>query len=67
MITPLPPKFEPGIRFGYSNAGFVMLGLIVEAVSGKAYQQFVTDKIIVPLGLKHTGFYRMDSLPANTA
>lgn len=67
MITPLPQKFEPGARFGYSNAGFIMLGLVIEATSGTPYQQFVTDEIIRPLELKHTGFYRMDSLPANTA
>lgn len=67
MITPLSPKFEPGARFGYSNAGFVMLGLVVEAISGKTYQQFVTEEIIRPLALHGTGFYRMDSLPANTA
>lgn len=67
MNTPLPPKFEPGARFGYSNAGFIMLGLAVEAAGGKPYQQFVTDEIIRPLGLRHTGFYRMDELPANTA
>jgi CubicO group peptidase (beta-lactamase class C family) len=67
MITPLPPKFEPGVRFGYSNAGFIMLGLVIEAASGTPYQQFVSDEIIRPLELKHTGFYRMDSLPANTA
>lgn len=67
MITPLPQKFAPGARFGYSNAGFIMLGLVVEAVSGKPYQQYVTDEIISPLGLHHTGFYRMDALPANTA
>ena len=67
MITPLPPKFKPGFRFGYSNAGFVLLGLVIEAISGKSYQQFVTDEIIVPLMLQHTGFYRMDELPPNTA
>jgi Beta-lactamase class C and other penicillin binding proteins len=67
MITPLPSKFEPGFRFGYSNAGFVMLGLVIEAISGMPYQQFVTDEIIVPLKLQHTGFYRMDELPANSA
>jgi len=67
MITPLSPKFEPGARFGYSNSGFIMLGLVVEAVSGKPYQEFVTNEIITPLGLRHTGFYRMDELPANTA
>jgi len=67
MITPLPPKFEPGERYGYSNSGFVLLGLVIEAVSGIPYQKFIEDNIIAPCGLKHTGFYRMDSLPANTA
>lgn len=67
MITPLPQKFIPGERFGYSNAGFILLGLVIEAVSGVQYQQFVTDEMIRPLNLTHTGFYRMDSLPANTA
>jgi len=67
MITPLPQKFNPGERYGYSNAGFIMLGLVIEAASGKAYQQYVTEEIINPLELTHTGFYRMDSLPKNTA
>jgi len=67
MTTPLPPKFEPGTRFGYSNSGYVLLGLVIEAVSGTQYQQFVTDEIIKPCNLTHTGFYRMDALPANTA
>ncbi|MFV0399971.1 MAG: serine hydrolase domain-containing protein [Oscillospiraceae bacterium] len=67
MIAPLPQKFEPGARFGYSNAGFIMLGLVIEAVGGKPYQQYVTEEIIAPLSLRHTGFYRADSLPANTA
>ncbi|MDD3920241.1 MAG: serine hydrolase [Eubacteriales bacterium] len=67
MITPLPQKFEPGARFSYSNAGYVMLGLVVEAVSGTSYQQFVQNEIILPLQLAHTGFYRTDCLPGNTA
>ena len=67
MIAPLKPKFKPGERFGYSNAGFVLLGLVIEAVSNLPYQQFVEETIISPHGLKHTGFYRSDSLPANTA
>ncbi|MCL2421943.1 MAG: beta-lactamase family protein [Defluviitaleaceae bacterium] len=67
MIAPLPPKFEPGKRYGYSNAGFIMLGLVIEAVSGIPYQQYVQDNIITPCGLTHTGFYSMDVLPGNTA
>ncbi len=67
MITPLTPKFAPGERFSYSNAGFVLLGLVVEAVSGMPYQEFVRREIIQPLRLRHTGFYRSDALPPNTA
>jgi len=67
MITALPPKFEPGERYGYSNSGYILLGLVVEALSGVSYQQFVKDIIINPCGLTHTGFYRTDSLPANTS
>jgi len=67
MTTPLPPKFEPGERYAYSNSGYVLLGLVTEAVSGISYQQYVQDNIISPCGLARTGFYRMDALPANTA
>lgn len=67
MSNALPAKFAPGERFSYSNTGFVLLGLVAEAVSGQPFQTFVTEEIIRPLGLVHTGFYRLDSLPANTA
>ncbi|MCL2376560.1 MAG: beta-lactamase family protein [Defluviitaleaceae bacterium] len=67
MITHLPPKFEPGVRYGYSNAGYILLGLAVEAVSDMPYQQFVQENIITPCELQRTGFYPMDSLPGNTA
>ncbi|MCL2820962.1 MAG: beta-lactamase family protein [Oscillospiraceae bacterium] len=67
MITPLPPKFKPGERYSYSNSGFILLGLIIEAAGGISYRQFVNEAIILPCGLKHTGFYRADSLPGNVA
>ena len=67
MITPLAPKFTAGERFGYSNSGYVLLGLIIEAVVGKYYQDYVTQYIIKPCGMSNTGFYRTDALPANTA
>jgi CubicO group peptidase (beta-lactamase class C family) len=67
MITPLPQKFRPGERYSYCNAGYVLLGLAVEAVSGLPYQEYVENEIVKPMGLEHTGFYRTDALPGNTA
>ena len=67
LFTHLPPKFEPGARYGYSNTGYVLLGLVIEAVSGRGYQDYITEEIIVPNHLTHTGFYRMNMLPANVA
>ena len=67
MFNELPQKFAPGERFGYSNAGFILLGLVIEAVSGMSYHQFVEQNLIAPLGLSHTGFYRMNNLPGNAA
>lgn len=67
MFNDLPQKFKPGDRVSYSNAGFILLGLIIESVSKKTYHQYVEDNIILPLSLTHTGFYRMNSLPGNTA
>ncbi|MCL2350168.1 MAG: beta-lactamase family protein [Defluviitaleaceae bacterium] len=66
MITHLPQKFEPDARYGYSNSGFILLGLAVEAVSGMSYHKFVKDNIIMSCGMTHTDFYRSNALPPNT-
>jgi len=60
-------KFEPGTRYSYSNAGYILLGLIIEKISGQTYQDFVMENIIKPCGMKNTGFYRNDMIPENTA
>ena len=44
----------PGVAYEYSNLGFAMLGHIVTVVSGKPYQQYITDEILKPLGMSHT-------------
>ena len=67
MITPLPPKFMPGERYGYSNSGYILLGLVIEAASGIKFQQFVKENIFIPCNLSRTGFFRSDSLPENAA
>jgi len=49
-----PLDFEPGSRYSYSNTGFVILGRIVERVSGQPFSRFLQDQILAPIGLKHT-------------
>jgi D-alanyl-D-alanine carboxypeptidase len=50
-----PPEFEPGSRWEYSNYGFLMLGVIVERVSGKGYYDYVSENIYKPAGMASTG------------
>ena len=51
-----PLDFDPGTQYSYCNSGYMLLGLIIEKVTGKSYEQVVKDFIIKPLGMKHTGF-----------
>jgi CubicO group peptidase (beta-lactamase class C family) len=48
--------FEPGTRWSYSNTGYIILGRVVEKVSGKPFDQFLTDRILKPAGMTNTAF-----------
>jgi len=55
---------RPG-EFSYSNSGFVLLGLVVEAVSGMSYYDYVRNNVFEPAGMTATGFpVRGDGTPA---
>ena len=47
-------RFTPGARYEYSNSGYVILGQIVEKVSGKSLAQFFREKIFRPLGMRRS-------------
>ncbi|MCA9728871.1 MAG: beta-lactamase family protein, partial [Candidatus Eisenbacteria bacterium] len=49
--------FEPGSAHRYSNSGFVLLGLVIEQVTGQSYYDAVAERIYRPLGLDHTDSY----------
>jgi D-alanyl-D-alanine carboxypeptidase len=51
-------EFEPGSHSRYSNYGFLLLGVLIEKVSGQSYYDYVRDHIFLPAGMTHT-----DSLP----
>jgi CubicO group peptidase (beta-lactamase class C family) len=65
MDTPL--LFEPGTRFGYSNSGFIVLGLIIEAVAGQDYYDYVREHIFEPAGMVNTAAYELDAGTPNLA
>jgi CubicO group peptidase (beta-lactamase class C family) len=62
-----PLAFEPGTRVMYSNAGYVLLGLIIEKASGQDYYQYVREKIFLPTGMTHTDSYHADAVVPNLA
>jgi CubicO group peptidase (beta-lactamase class C family) len=59
--------FKPGTDQRYCNSCFVVLGLIIERVSGQSYYDYVRDHIYRPAGMTGTAHYYVDSLPANAA
>ncbi|MDH5744652.1 MAG: beta-lactamase family protein, partial [Candidatus Aminicenantes bacterium] len=60
-------RFEPGEGYGYSNAGYFILGLIIEKVTGKSYEAVLTEQILKPLGLTQTGCDRKGLVLENRA
>ncbi|MFB7262926.1 serine hydrolase domain-containing protein [Streptomyces nojiriensis] len=51
-----PVLFEPNAKFYYCNTNLILLGLVVEKVSGVPLDRFIGQKVVVPAGLKHTVF-----------
>jgi D-alanyl-D-alanine carboxypeptidase len=49
-----PLEFAPGSRYNFSNSGYVLLGAIIEKISGMPYAEFVAERIFVPLDLSDT-------------
>ena len=58
-------EFEPGSRWQYSNYGFLLLGVIVEKVSGQNYYDYVRDHIFKPAGMSATGSEPEDQVVAD--
>jgi len=51
-----PLEFQPGEKWNYSNSGYVLLGYLIEKISGQKYATFVQENIFTPLGMKDSGF-----------
>jgi CubicO group peptidase (beta-lactamase class C family) len=62
-----PLRFKPGSRWSYSNAGFCLLGAIVEKVSGEGYYDYLDKHIFEPAGMHNTGAFETDKPIDNAA
>lgn len=62
-----PLAFEPGSKWDYSNSGYVVLGLIIEKVSGQNYFDYVRENIFKPAGMSNTDSYEKGAKVSNLA
>lgn len=63
QIRKMPLLFPPGEGREYSNSGYVLLGLIIEKVTGKSYYEVIEEKVTKPLGLNDTFLREKYSVP----
>lgn len=62
-----PMMYQAGEKFQYNNSGYVVLGLLIESVTGQLFDEFLTDGVFRPCEMLDTGYYEFDRLPAKCA
>ena len=67
LFVAAPLLFEPGSQERYSNGGYIVLGLIIEKVSGQNYFDYVREHVYQPAGMNNTASYEMDVVTPNLA
>ncbi|KMJ57277.1 penicillin-binding protein [Bacillus sp. LL01] len=67
LFQNLSMKFEPGEKFHYNNAGYILLGLIIEKVAGVPFTEYVKEQIFDAAEMSDSGYFSMDQLPGRTA
>lgn len=60
-------SFEPGAEWSYSNTGYLVLGALLEAVTGEDYSELVRARVFGPAGMTDTGSPELDRVPHNVA
>ncbi len=59
-----PLEFEPGERWAYNNSAYILLGAVIEKVSGRSYEDFVEQEIFAPLGMKRSAYGHQSEIVA---
>lgn len=66
-VACLPLEFSPGERWSYGDTGYHLLGMLIEKVSGKDYEQFLSERIFQPLEMRDTRLNSYNQLLKNRA
>lgn len=67
LFVDAAPRFPPGARHAYSNAGYVLLGRAVEVVSGREYGDVLTARVLRPAGMTRACLPTIDAVVADLA
>lgn len=62
-----PADFKPGEKFDYNNNGYILLGYVIEKVSGQSYEAFLKENIVAPLKMADTGYDNHNPIIKNRA
>jgi len=62
-----PMMYPKGTKFQYNNTGYVLLAMIIEKVTGVLFDQYLEEHVFAVCGMKSTGYYELDKLPAKCA
>lgn len=62
-----PMEFAPGLKWNYNNSGYVLLGYIIEKISGKSYEQYVQENLFAPAGMTRSGYGNDNRIILNRA
>ncbi len=60
-------EFDPGERMKYSNSGYLLLGHLIEVITGASYEEFLQDNIFTPLGMEDSGYDSNSAIIARRA
>lgn len=60
-------EFSPGAKFQYSNSGYILLGHLIEKITGKPYEEVLKNEILVPLKMNNTGYDHHSNIIKNRA
>ncbi len=67
LFVDKPMMYPHGTRFQYNNTGFVVLAMILERVTGLAFDACLRERVFEPCGMLRTGYFELDRLPAGCA